>query len=145
MDFHLNDTDVGCIACNSRNGYGKKTLRNKFWHLELSTPRDRYRTFESQIIPKRSTKSTMLEEAILSLYANGMTTRDIQATLHDLYHVDMSLSLISKVTSRLGSIQWSISAHSDVSDIIVQNRKSSANVKLCHFFSRSSFVSIYFL
>ena len=98
MDFHLNNTDEGRSAGNTRNGYGKKTLKSNFGHLELSTPRDRHSTFEPQIIPKRSTKSAMLEEAILSLYAKGMTTRDIQATLQDLYHVDVSPSLISKVT-----------------------------------------------
>ena len=98
MDFHLNNTDEGRAAGNTRNGYGKKTLKSNFGHLELSTPRDRHSTFEPQIIPKRSTKSALLEEAILSLYAKGMTTRDIQATLQDLYHVDVSPSLISKVT-----------------------------------------------
>ena len=98
MDFHLNNTNEGRAAGNSRNGYGRKTLKSNFGHLELSTPRDRHSTFEPQIIPKRSTKSAMLEEAILSLYAKGMTTRDIQATLQDLYHVDVSPSLISKVT-----------------------------------------------
>ena len=98
MDFHLLDSHVGRVAGNSRNGYGKKTLKSNFGHLELATPRDRHSTFEPQIIPKRSTKSAMLEEAILSLYAKGMTVRDIQATLQDLYHVDVSPSLISKVT-----------------------------------------------
>ena len=98
VDFHLNDTAAGRVAGNSRNGYGKKTLKSNFGHLELSTPRDRHSTFEPQIIPKRSTKSAMLEEAILTLYAKGMTTRDIQATQQDLYHVDVSPSLISKVT-----------------------------------------------
>ena len=98
MDFHLDNTHEGRVAGNSRNGYGKKTLKSNFGCIELSTPRDRHGTFEPQIIPKRSTKSAMLEEAILSLYAKGMTTRDIQATLQDLYHVDVSASLISKVT-----------------------------------------------
>ena len=98
MDFHLNYTDEGRVAGNSRNGYGKKTLKSNFGQLELSTPRDRHSTFEPQIIPKRSTKTAILEDAILSLYAKGMTTKDIQATLQDLYHVDVSTSLISKVT-----------------------------------------------
>ena len=98
MDFHLLDTDVGRLAGNSRNGYGKKTLKSNFGALEIATPRDRHSTFEPQIIPKRSTKSAMLEEAILSLYDKGMTVRDIQTTLQDLYHVDVSHSLISKVT-----------------------------------------------
>ena len=98
MDFHLDNTHEGRASGNSRNGYGKKTLKSNFGCIELSTPRDRHSTFEPQIVPKRSTKSAILEEAILSLYAKGMTTRDIQATLQDLYHVDVSPSLISKVT-----------------------------------------------
>ena len=69
MDFHLNNTDEGRTAGNARNGYGRKTLKSNFGQLELSTPRDRHSTFQPQIIPKRSTKSAMLEEAILSLYA----------------------------------------------------------------------------
>ena len=67
MDFHLLDTDVGRGAGNTRNGYGKKTLKSNFGTLEIATPRDRHSTFEPQIIPKRSTKSAMLEDAILSL------------------------------------------------------------------------------
>ena len=98
MDFHLENTNEGRSAGNSRNGYGKKTLKSNLGSIELSTPRDRHSTFEPQIIPKRSTKTPMLEQAILSLYAKGMTIRDIQATLQDLYKVDVSPSLISKVT-----------------------------------------------
>lgn len=98
MDFHLENTNEGRSAGNSRNGYGKKTLKSNLGSIELSTPRDRHSTFEPQIIPKRSTKSAILEYAILSLYAKGMTVRDIQATLQDLYHVEVSPSLISKVT-----------------------------------------------
>ena len=82
MDFHLDNTKEGRIVGNSRNGYGKKTLKSNFGSMELSTP----------------TKTAILEEAILSLYAKGMSVRDIQATLQDLYHVDVSPSLISKVT-----------------------------------------------
>ena len=98
MDFHLDNTHQGRASGNSRNGYGKKTLKSNLGSIELSTPRDRHSTFEPQIIPKRSTKTAILEEAILSLYAKGMTVRDIQATLQDLYHVEVSPSLISKVT-----------------------------------------------
>ena len=98
MEFHLENNDDGRAAGNTRNGHGKKKVQGKFGHIELVTPRDRLSTFEPQIVPKRSTKLAMLEEAILSLYAKGMTVRDIQATLQDLYHVDVSHSLISKVT-----------------------------------------------
>ena len=89
MDFHLDNTHHGRNVGNSRNGYGKKILRSNLGSMELSTPRDRHSTFEPQIVPKRSTKTAILEEAILSLYAKGMTVRDIQATLQDLYHVEV--------------------------------------------------------
>lgn len=98
VDFHLNNSENGRSAGNSRNGYGKKTLKSNFGPLKLAAPRDRHSTFEPQIIPKRPTKTAMLEEAIFSLYTKGMTFRDIHATLQDLYHVDVSPSLISKVT-----------------------------------------------
>ena len=98
MDFHLENDQDGRAAGNSRNGHGRKTVHGKFGQIELITPRDRNSTFEPQIIPKRSTKLAMLEDAILALYAKGMTVRDIQATLQELYHVEVSHSLISKVT-----------------------------------------------
>ena len=73
MDFHLEDTQSGRIAGNSRNGYDKKKVSGSFGEIEIETPRDRQSTFEPQIIPKRSTKLGMIDNAILSLYAKGMT------------------------------------------------------------------------
>ena len=98
MDFHLQDTPSGRVAGNSRNGHGKKKVSGTFGPIELETPRARQSTFEPQIVPKRSTKLGMIDNAILSLYAKGMTVRDIQATLQELYHVEVSHSLILKVT-----------------------------------------------
>ena len=74
MDFHLNNTDEGRAAGNTRNGYGKKTLKSNFGHLEMSTPRDRHSTFEPQIIPKRSRVSfssngTLITEEIAEFYS----------------------------------------------------------------------------
>ena len=98
MEFHLDNSEDGRAAGNSCNGHVKKNVQGKFGQIELVTPRDRLSTFEPQIVPKRSTKLAMLEDANLSLYAKGMTVRDIQATLQDLYHIDGSYTLISKVT-----------------------------------------------
>ena len=108
MDFHLDDTPEGRVAGNSRNGHGRKKVSGTFGEVELSTPRDRQGTFEPQIVPKRSTKLGMIDNAILSLYAKGMTVRDIQATLLELYHVEVSHSLISKVTEAVNEEveQW---------------------------------------
>ena len=108
MDFHLQDTSAGRKAGNTRNGHGKKKVSGPFGEIELQTPRDRQSTFDPQIVPKRSTKLAMIDNAILSLYARGMTVRDIQATLLELYHVEVSHSLISKVTEAVNEEveQW---------------------------------------
>ena len=109
MDFHLENTQSGRIAGNNRNGHGKKKVSGSFGKIELETPWDRQSTFEPQIIPKRSTKLGMIDNAILSLYAKGMTVRDIQATLMELYNVELShSSLISKVTEAVNEEveQW---------------------------------------
>ena len=108
MDFHLQNTPSGRVAGNSRNGHSKKKVSGTFGQIELETPRDRQSTFEPQIVPKRSTKLGMIDQAILSLYAKGMTVRDIQATLLELYHVEVSHSLISKVTDAVNEEveQW---------------------------------------
>ena len=94
----MEDSHNGRATGNSRNGHGRKTLHGKFGQLEIVTSRDRKSTFEPQIVPKRFTKLAMLEDAILALYAKGMTLRDIQPTLQELYHVEVSHSLISKLT-----------------------------------------------
>ena len=98
MDYHLENIQNGRTAGNSRNGYGTKKVRGHFGEIELSTPRDRQSTFEPQIIPKRVTRLENFDNAILSLYARGMTVRDIQQTLLDLYNVEVSAGFISKIT-----------------------------------------------
>ena len=108
MDYHLNDKNKGRKVGNSRNGHGKKTVKSNSGTIEISTPRDRQSTFEPQIIPKRTTRLENFDNAILSLYAKGMTVRDIQDTLKDLYHVEVSPSLISTVTDAVNEEveQW---------------------------------------
>lgn len=83
---------------NSRNGYSKKTVSGQFGNLELEIPRDRKDDFEPVIVPKNQTRFEGFDDKILSLYARGMTVRDIQEQLKDLYGVDVSPSLISTVT-----------------------------------------------
>lgn len=108
MDFHLNNTENGRANGNSRNGHGKKNVRGTWGEFELITPRDRQSTFEPKIVPKRTTRLDNLNDAILSLYARGMTIRDIQQTLQELYNFDVSPSLISQVTDavNLEVEQW---------------------------------------
>lgn len=83
---------------NTRNGYSSKTLLCDDGEIELNTPRDRENTFEPQLIKKNQTRITQMDSQILSLYAKGMTTREIVATFKEMYNADVSPALISKVT-----------------------------------------------
>lgn len=85
-------------GCNTRNSYSSKTLLTDDGEFELTTPRDREGMFEPQLIKKNQTRITRMDSQILSLYAKGMTTRDIVATLKEMYDADVSPALISKVT-----------------------------------------------
>ena len=88
---------------NTRNGYGKKTLKTDEGLIEIEVPRDRNASFEPAIVSKGTTCVEGFDETILSLYARGMTTRDIQATLKDLYRgATVSPSTIARVTDAVG-------------------------------------------
>jgi putative transposase len=84
---------------NARNGTRTKTLKTDQGELEIEVPRDRESTFEPQLVKKRQTRFTGFDEKILALYARGMTVRDIQGHLEELYGVDVSPDLISRATS----------------------------------------------
>jgi putative transposase len=86
---------------NSRNGKSKKTLKGDFGNLPIEVPRDRNATFEPQIVPKGQTRFEGFDDKILSLYAHGMTTRQIKQHLEEIYQVDISPSLISSVTDAI--------------------------------------------
>ena len=101
MDEHLGyekHSKAGNNSGNSRNGISSKTLKGSFGEVDIATPRDRNSTFEPQLIKKNQTRITDFDSQILSLYAKGMTTRDIAATFKEMYDADVSHSLISKVT-----------------------------------------------
>lgn len=83
---------------NARNGKSAKTIKGEFGKLPIEVPRDRNATFEPVIIPKGQTRFTGFDDKIISLYARGMTTREIQGHLEEIYGVDVSPSLISSVT-----------------------------------------------
>lgn len=84
---------------NSRNGTATKTLKTDHGPMEIEVPRDRDGSFEPQLVKKRQTRFTGFDDKILSMYARGMTVRDIQGHLEELYGVDVSPDLISRVTS----------------------------------------------
>jgi putative transposase len=83
---------------NSRNGKSRKTLKGEFGNLPLEVPRDRDSSFDPKIVPKGQTRFSGFDDKILSLYARGMTTREIQGHLEEMYQVEVSPSLISSVT-----------------------------------------------
>jgi len=88
----------GYHSGNSRNGTSSKTLKGDFGEIEIEVPRDRNASFEPQIVPKHQTRFTGFDDKILSLYARGMTTRDIEGHLKEIYGVEVSPALISQVT-----------------------------------------------
>src|SRR5215216_1769788 len=89
---------AGDNSGNSRNGRSKKTLKGEFGSLPIEVPRDRQSSFEPKIVPKGQTRFDGFDDLILSLYARGMTTREIQHHLEEIYQVEVSPSLISSVT-----------------------------------------------
>jgi len=89
---------AGVGSGNSRNGTNAKTVVAKSGRLEIETPRDRNGDFEPQLVRKRQRRVTVIDEKIIPLYAKGMSTREIAATIEDLYGAEVSASLISKVT-----------------------------------------------
>ncbi len=85
---------------NTRNGYSSKTVLCDDGEIELNTPRERENTFEPQLLKKHQTRITQMDSQILSLYAKGMTTREIVATCKEMYDANVSPSLISKLSTK---------------------------------------------
>ncbi len=94
MDHHLTTGEPG----NSRNGYGKKTVTTDTGRIELEIPRDRQSSFDPQLIAKYQRRFPGFDEKIVSMYARGMSVREIAGHLRDLYGVEVSPDLISAVT-----------------------------------------------
>ena len=95
-DYKNKNTD------NSRNGHSSKTLRTSFGDVEVSVPRDRKGEFEPQLLKKNQTSiSQDIEEKILSMYAKGMTTSDIEEHIRDIYGVEVSDTTVSRITDKI--------------------------------------------
>jgi transposase-like protein len=104
MDAHLGyeSNDHGPKeTSNRRNGYNTKSIRSSMGEVEIQTPRDREGTFKPQIIPKRSRDVSGMEDKVLSMYAKGMSQRDIADTIRDIYGFDISHEMISNITDRV--------------------------------------------
>jgi putative transposase len=113
MDVHLGRKTIAALpaavvestgqapSANRRNGHSRKTVRGEMGELTLESPRDRDGTFEPQLVPKHQRRLSGFDEKILALYAKGMTTRDIQEVIKELYGVDVSPTLVSQITADL--------------------------------------------
>ena len=111
MDDHLGYSKhdrSGNGSGNSRNGKTKKQLKSEHGELEINAPRDRNGTFEPKAVEKRQSRVKGIDDKILFLYAKGQSTRDIAATIEELYDISISKSLISRVTERVSDQikQW---------------------------------------
>lgn len=85
-------------GANRRNGYSTKTLKTSYGNVSIDVPRDRDSSFEPKVIPKRSTNVSGIEDKVLSMYAKGMSQRDIAATIEDIYGFEISHETISDIT-----------------------------------------------
>ena len=87
---------------NSRNGHSQKTLKTSFGNIEIETPRDRNGEFDPQLLKKNQTSITQdVEEKILSMYAKGMTTGDIETHIRDIYGLEVSDTTVSRITDKI--------------------------------------------
>lgn len=90
-----NETD------NKRNGYSRKNVKSQYGEFSIDIPRDRKGEFEPVVVPKYQRDISGIEEKIISLYARGMTTRDIHDQLQDLYGIEVSAEMVSKITDKI--------------------------------------------
>ena len=114
-DYRNKDTD------NSRNGYSEKTLKTSLGDLELAIPRDRKGEFQPQMVKKhQTTLSGDIEEKILSMYAKGMTTGDIEAHIREIYGLEVSDTTISRVTDKILPVvkEWQMRPLEDIYAVV---------------------------
>ena len=109
LDAHLGyNKHEKSQGTNARNGHTKKTLRSEQGHLDIKVPRDRDSSFEPVLVPKRANMVEGLEQVIISLYAKGMSTRDIEEQIKEIYGVYISDSTVSRITEQVTAdrIAW---------------------------------------
>lgn len=94
-DYKNKDTD------NSRNGYSRKTVQGSLGELEINVPRDRKGEFEPQLVKKHQTDVSAIEDKVIFLYSQGVSTRDIQKTMREMYGIEVDDSRVSKITDKL--------------------------------------------
>ena len=100
MGYPKNDKGE-LVVDNKRNGYTPKTVKSQYGEFQVEVPRDRNGEFEPKIIPKYQRDISGIEEKVISLYARGMSTRDIHDQLQDIYGIELSAEMVSKITDRI--------------------------------------------
>lgn len=104
MEEHLGyakNSQKGNNSGNSRNGYNKKTIISDYGTSEISVPRDRNGDFEPRILEKRQVRTDEIEQKILAMYSKGMSQRDIEDNLYEIYGAEIPQTLISKITDKI--------------------------------------------
>ncbi len=86
---------------NKRNGHSPKSLKSQYGEFQIDVPRDRNGEFEPKLIPKYQRDISGIEEKVISLYARGMSTRDIHDQLNDLYGIELSAEMVSRITDKI--------------------------------------------
>ena len=89
------------ITSDKRNGHSPKTLKSQYGEFQVDVPRDRNGEFEPKLIPKYQCDISGIEEKVISLYARGMSARDIHDQLKDLYGIELSAEMVSKITDKI--------------------------------------------
>ena len=98
LDYEYGDTP---LSLNTRNGYSTKKVKSSAGEIELKIPRDRQSTFEPYVIKKYEKDISNIERQIISMYAKGMTTRDISAHIKEIYEFGLSETMISNITNKI--------------------------------------------
>jgi len=104
MDEHLGydkNSIAGNNSGNSRNGYNKKTITSDYGTSEIAVPRDRNGEFEPQVLAKRQVRTDEIEQKILAMYSKGMSQRDIEDSIREIYGAEIPQTLISKITDKI--------------------------------------------
>lgn len=104
MDEHLGyakHDNAGDLIGNSRNGYNKKTIISDYGATEIAIPRDRNGEFEPKVLEKRQTRTDEIEQKILAMYSKGMSQRDIEDNIREIYGAEIPQSLVSKITDKI--------------------------------------------
>ena len=104
MDEHLGydkNSVLGNNSGNSRNGYNRKTITSDYGQAEIAVPRDRNGEFEPQVLGKRQVRTDEIEQKIMAMYSKGMSQRDIEDSLREIYGAEIPQSMISKITDKI--------------------------------------------